>query len=170
MKEIWKKIDGFKNYSISNTGIVWNEKTKRCVTVSKTKGNSGYYFTVCIKNSNGWSNKRLHRLLAEVFIGDVEGMVVDHIDRDTFNNQLSNLRIVTIRENNLNCRPHKGKRVKYKGVYMSGKRYMGSVWRNKKQFYKLFATAEEAALWYDEMAVKIHGNIVSTNKSLGLLV
>lgn len=42
----------------------------------------------------------LSRLLYVWFIGDIrEGFVVDHIDNDPFNNNLDNLRVITIEQN-----------------------------------------------------------------------
>lgn len=39
--------------------------------------------------------KRLHRLVAEAFIGSVEGLEVHHKDRDKENNRADNLEVLT---------------------------------------------------------------------------
>lgn len=45
----------------------------------------------------------IHYLVAYHFIGErPEGLVIDHIDRDKQNNNVSNLRYVTVSENNRN--------------------------------------------------------------------
>jgi predicted transcriptional regulator len=43
----------------------------------------------------------VHRLVAEVFIGNIGSMHINHIDRNRKNNNLENLELVTIKENNI---------------------------------------------------------------------
>lgn len=49
--------------------------------------------------------KRVHSIMAETFLGHVydgtRKYVVDHIDNNPLNNNLKNLRIVTMKENNI---------------------------------------------------------------------
>lgn len=44
--------------------------------------------------------ERVHRLVAAAFLGLTDDMHVDHIDCDKSNNCVSNLRVVTMEENN----------------------------------------------------------------------
>ena len=46
----------------------------------------------------------LHRLIADTFIGSVSGLTVNHIDGNTLNNSLSNLEIVTLKQNQEHAR------------------------------------------------------------------
>lgn len=117
MEEIKKKtIEGFSNYEIWSNGEVYNKKTKTFVCKSidnrgnyKTReGFYGFYY-VSIKDDNGVrKRKRIHRLLAENFIPKTKEDIelnrncVDHIDRNSFNNDLNNLRWVNYHENSLN--------------------------------------------------------------------
>ena len=56
-----------------------------------------------IKVSIGTKGYRCHRIIWEIFNGKIPtGMVVDHIDRNPFNNKISNLRLITVSENNRN--------------------------------------------------------------------
>lgn len=58
------------------------------------------YFKVHTSSSRGHKIVYVHRVIAETFIGEVpQGMQIDHIDRNRQNNALSNLRIVTPKEN-----------------------------------------------------------------------
>lgn len=49
-------------------------------------------------------NWRLHRLIANCFLGPIDGLDVDHDDRDTTNNHVSNLSIVTKKQNQAHWR------------------------------------------------------------------
>lgn len=57
---------------------------------------------------------KVHRLMAETFLEREEGKnYVDHIDRNSLNNDISNLRWVTARENLLNRSTHEQSLEKY---------------------------------------------------------
>ena len=66
----------------------------------------GYYevrMSVMKKGVKVEKTVRVHRIIAEIFIGDIpEGYVVDHKNRIRWDNRAENLRIVTVAENNLN--------------------------------------------------------------------
>jgi hypothetical protein len=100
MEEVYKPIEGYENYEISNFGNVKNIKTN---TIKKSCiGSSGYYDIELFKN-----NKRkhflLHRLVALTFIENPENKYcVDHIDRNKTNNNVNNLRWASLSENNMN--------------------------------------------------------------------
>lgn len=52
---------------------------------------------------------KVHQLVYDAFIGPIpEGMVIDHIDRNKLNNDVSNLRAVTQSENQHNSDQYKG--------------------------------------------------------------
>ena len=63
----------------------------------KEKGTwDGRYFTIEVDRKKYY----VHNLMAEVFLDDrPDGFVVDHIDRDTTNNNIGNLRLVSRQEN-----------------------------------------------------------------------
>lgn len=85
----------------------------------------------------GTKTLMLHRVIWVYQFGDIpEGMVVDHIDHDSSNNKLSNLRCVSRAENNRNMKPRKNK-TGVTGVSFDKKR---QCWRvqiafNKKRVY-----------------------------------
>jgi len=54
--------------------------------------------------------------LHEFLLGKVEGMTIDHINRNGLNNLEHNLRYATMQENTMNARPREKATSKYKGV------------------------------------------------------
>lgn len=79
---------------VSNMG---NVRKKTTGFVFKTKDHKEGY--LCIKRKNKTIYR--HTLVAETFLGKrPEGMAIDHIDNDKENNKLSNLRFISITDNN----------------------------------------------------------------------
>ena len=101
--EEYKEIKGWSNYFINREGVVKRKwKTREPTALSKHLGNKGYY-KLTLTHNNKSKNLLLHRLLAIAFIPNPDNkLCVDHIDRNRTNNELSNLRWVTYRENNIN--------------------------------------------------------------------
>lgn len=100
-------------------------------------------------------------------MGHPKGMEVDHIDHNTFNNFRSNLRIVTRKQNNANLSIAKRNTTGFKGVHFfkRDKNYQSYITANGKRIHcGYFKTAIEAAIKYNEMAVKHHGEFASLNK------
>ena len=111
----------FNNYIIYENGKIINSKTNR--VLKHTLGSHGYK-TVSIRCENAkYKNLLLHRLLAFAFLGlDLNSkLVVDHINNDKLDNELTNLQIVTRRLNN--TKEFDGKTV-YPGVHMDKGRKM----------------------------------------------
>lgn len=93
---------------------------------------------------------------------------VDHIDGNPLNNQRENLRICNNFENNRNQKLSIRNKSGYKGVFYD-KRYLNP-WRayiivNKKQIsLGNFSTAKDAALAYNEAAIKYHKEFARLNE------
>ena len=94
----------------------------------------------------------LHRILAYSFIGlDIENkkQIVDHISRDTLDNRIENLRIVSKQENNWNTNA--------KGYTRQGGKYTTRIKVNKQIIYLgYFDTEEEAHQAYLDAKAKYH--------------
>lgn len=100
--EEYKKC--FEDYEISNFGNVRRMlKNGKYLYIKGSIQNRGYrYFQINRKGKR--TNKLFHQLVAKTFLGErPEGLVIDHIDRNKLNNNVSNLRYITFRENLINC-------------------------------------------------------------------
>ena len=103
MTEIWKDIDGFPRYKVSNLGRVksYCKKEEKILTPRPKHG----YKTIVLAGRE----KSIHRLMLKAFIPNPNPdifTICDHINRNSMDNRLENLRWSTTQLNNLNrtCR------------------------------------------------------------------
>ncbi len=98
MGEIWKPVSGYESkYQVSNLGEIYSNKAKKYLNSYKSA--SGH---LCVRLSKDgeWKEKQVKRLVAEAFIGQVNGRVVIHKDGNSNNNCVDNLEIITQAELN----------------------------------------------------------------------
>lgn len=116
MSEIWKAIDGYKNYQVSSYGNVKNTHTNRLL---KPLGNKNGYQYISLCKGAKPKFYLLHRLVALTFLENPEKKrCVDHINKQKRNNNVSNLRFATHSENAQNVSARRSKKLSsiYKGV------------------------------------------------------
>lgn len=101
LEEIWKTIDDWPNYQVSNLGQVRNKNTGKLM--KQTFGRDGRYFSVYLCNQGKENTQSVHRLVAEAFLGKHPGLMVNHIDGDRLNNRADNLEWCTAKENNIHA-------------------------------------------------------------------
>lgn len=96
--EIWKEVEGFPNYKVSNLGRV-KSKHKNYIKATRIK-NSGYEMTD-LYNNGKQKTVMIHRLVAKNFIPNLEGKeTVNHKDGNKLNNRVDNLEWMTFSEQN----------------------------------------------------------------------
>lgn len=115
--EIWKDILGYEGlYQVSDLGRVrsldrivprkkGNFPKKGCIFKTVLNGN-GYPQVILSKNGK-LTNCRVHSLVVWVFLGwkankTCKNGVINHIDFNKTNNKLSNLEVISKRENSIN--------------------------------------------------------------------
>lgn len=105
--EIFKDIQGYPYYQISNKGRVWSKYSQKYMKLNKN--NAGYYQLNMVA-ANGKKKKELvHRLVALAFIDNPDNLPqVDHINRNPEDNCADNLRWTSGKNN---CRNTKINRI-----------------------------------------------------------
>ena len=97
----YRVVEGWDNYVVTSCGRVFKRSTG--VEVSQVLTGETQYKYVNLRQDKRHKLIRVHRLVALAFLPVVEGKAfVDHIDRDKFNNNASNLRWATASENQVN--------------------------------------------------------------------
>ena len=98
--EQFKAINGYEKYEIGDKGTVISFKQKQPRVVRQYIDSQGRYYMVDLSDGKHRKHFLVHRLVCTAFHGEPpEGMVVNHIDHDTKNNDCTNLEWVTVREN-----------------------------------------------------------------------
>ena len=93
--EIFKEIPSLPGYFASNQGRIRRGNDKIISLHETPKG----YLKAQIMMNRVMHTLAVHRVIAQVFLGDVTGMEVDHLDFNKKNNSVENLEIVTKKEN-----------------------------------------------------------------------
>ena len=117
MIEEWKDILGYEGlYKVSNLGNIKSLKFQK-EKVLKLQTNTKGYFIVNLYKNKKMKSHQIHQLVAIAFLNHVPckmELVINHINFDKKDNKVSNLEIVTNRENS--NRKHLKSTSKYTGV------------------------------------------------------
>ena len=145
--EEWKDIPGYEGlYQISDHGNVRNNNKvlrynmRGCYRQTTLSKNGVYkYFTI-------------HRLVALVFLPNPDNFPqVDHIDRDTFNNHISNLRWVSRSQNQENRGMQSNNKLGEQHICLDRNRYKVNIKRDGILTQKCFKTLDEAKDFRDSL-------------------
>lgn len=159
-KEIWVPIPKFENYYlISSYGNVMSLRQKKILKLSKY--NTGYYFVNLIDDNKKYSTS-LHRLMAHCFLGfniylKNRTIVVDHIDNNKSNNNISNLQIVSNRHNSIKDKIPKSN---HSCIYTNNNKHLIRCrYKGIKYSFGTYANIEEAIRVRDYLFTIIENNL-----------
>ena len=110
--------------------------------------------------------KRISLYMHKLIINCPEGMEVDHINGDGFDNRKSNLRLATRQQNSYNQKRNTLNSSGYKGVgwYKARNKWRATIYHNNKcKYLGLFETKEEAAKRYNQQAKLLFGEFARLN-------
>lgn len=101
--EKFKEIPGYEGlYQVSDYGAVRSLKFGKVRYLRNVKTCDGYE-RICLCRDGKEKRFSVHRLVWEAFVGQIpDGYEIDHINTVRDDNRLSNLRVVTSKENNSN--------------------------------------------------------------------
>ncbi len=159
------EVKGYPDYLVYSCGLVWSKITNKFLKWILNDSNNGRV-CLCLRRDKFY----LSRLMAECFLDFKrdDKREIDHIDRNPFNNDISNLRIATRTQNMANRakRTDKETSSKYKGVSWNNKsqNYSATISIKDKSFrIGSFDTEEEACIAYNNKAIQVHGDFAFIN-------
>lgn len=110
---IWKNIEGFPDYQISDLGLVKSLQRRVLTTagtgiphlktinekILKPAIRNGYLF-VTLRRNNGHKANMIHQMVADAFVGvRIDGLVVNHKNGNKLDNRAENLEICSKAKN-----------------------------------------------------------------------
>jgi len=142
MKEEWRSFTD--NYKVSNLGNVLSVKRGKLMS----QHSRNIYKRISLIVNGKSKHYGVHQLVAMCFMDHTPNghvIIVDHINEDKSDNRLSNLRLLTTREN----LSRRGGVSKYVGVSKFRNKWMATItFNNKLKYLGLYQTEIEASEAY----------------------
>ena len=148
MNEIWKEIPLYNNYKVSNLGNVYSKRRNKVLKGGISNG----YRHVDLYSNNKRKMFKVHQLVAIAFLKHRldNNMVVNHKDFNRLNNNVSNLEVITQRQNA--NKKHLKSSSKYTGVHWCkrAKKWASVITtKNKKKHLGYFIDEFDAHIAYE---------------------
>lgn len=152
-REIWKTINRFPNYEVSNYGKIRRKTIGRLRTPQRNLG----YFVIGLRDKNyKWYLLKIHRLVAEAFIGSCpEGYQCNHKDGNKLNKFYLNLEWVSQSENTKHSY-NKGLQVHGRGEDAPNRKLTWEKVRRIRWFYSFGVTRKILSDCFDISPSTIH--------------
>lgn len=98
MSKFFKLIPGYEDYLVSENGEIFSTKRQKFL---KPRKNEYGYLKINLYKNGKYKNFRVHRLVALTFIQNPNNYpIINHIDGNKLNNNISNLEWCTYSQNN----------------------------------------------------------------------
>lgn len=123
-----------------------------------------YYAQRTVHNKGNKYNIKLHREIMNVTDSKIH---IDHINGNSLDNRKENLRVCSNAENSRNSKIKNSNLYGLKGIRFNkiNKNWNAQITVNYKQIHLgCFKTKEEAAIAYNDAAIKYHGEFAKVNK------
>ena len=174
--EEWRLINNYEDYQISNLGRVkslsrsmFNGKTYFQSKEKILKGClSAGYLKVNLSKQGVRKNFKIHNLVAESFLNhkfNGYDLIIDHVDNNKLNNILSNLQLITMRENT--SKDLKNCSSEYVGVYWDkrSKKWRAQIHINgRRKHLGMFTNELEASNSYQSILKTLQHEHTIRNK------
>ena len=156
LKEEFRPVPGYEGYyEVSNFGNVKSLINDMILS----PGLSNNYYTVDLCKDGKGNSMRIHVLVAMAFLGhepDGYKIVVDHIDNNKLNNKLTNLQLISHRENS--SKDKKNGSSQYTGVSWKKNRnkWVANIKINGEKKHLGYFISEETAAEAYQKALKMY--------------
>jgi len=152
------EIQDYPGYKIYEDGTIINKHGRQLLTFSANE-----YVIVTLYNQGRKQNKKVHRLVAEAYLGLKSTDIVDHKNRIKTDNRLSNLRIVSQLINCHNINPKSNNETGLTGIYIKNNRYLSMIsigGQSYKRMFDLDETGRQQSLHFRLNKKIEHGILV----------
>jgi len=147
LKELFYYKEGYLYWNICKQGVTKGSKAG--------SGQHRRYLQVMVNRKS----YLIHRLIAIFHYGDFDG-IIDHVDGNTYNNKIENLRIVTHKENAWNAKKSIRNKTNVKGVSFikDRQKYQATICIDgKNKNLGQFSSLEEAKEVVNKARSQLHG-------------
>ena len=169
LKELWKDIEGYKDYQISSHGRVKSmERSVRCrgvglktvkekILKAQLNGRKPrQYYAVSLYESGNMKTIRVHVLVGKYFVDNPDNLpILNHLDNNPLNNYYKNLEWSTIRDNLNHGHTFRKTSSDHAGVCKRGKKWEATIYTNGTRKYLGSFTSELKAAHSYQNALKL---------------